>query len=81
MIKSSYGMSSVVSLPTLKGHQDSVESAAFDPTGHILASASYDETIQLWETISGKLLRTLGGHQTLVTSVIFDPGWSNLGQW
>jgi len=39
----------------------------------MLASGSVDQTAKLWETRSGKLLRTLEGHQGAVWSVAFDP--------
>jgi WD40 repeat protein len=46
---------------------------SFDPTGRTLASGSADQTVKLWESSSGKLLRTLEGHQHRVSSVSFDP--------
>jgi small GTP-binding protein len=59
-------------LHTLKGHQGTVNSVAFDPQGVTLASGSGDGTVKLWEVGSGKLLRTLEGHLG-VTSVAFSP--------
>ncbi len=60
-------------LRTLKGHQDTVLSVAFDPQGKTLASGSDDKTVKLWEVRGGKLLHTLEGHQDRVRSVAFDP--------
>lgn len=45
---------------------DYLTGIAFDPTGHILASGSDDNTIKLWNPISGKLLLTLEGHTSTV---------------
>ena len=44
-------------LRTLKGHTDWITSVAFNPDGKTLASASRDETINLWDVQKGKLLR------------------------
>ena len=46
---------------------------AFDPQGETLASGSGDKTVKLWETRSGKLLRTLEGHTDSVNAVVFSP--------
>jgi WD40 repeat protein/class 3 adenylate cyclase len=60
-------------LRTFDGHQDVVNSVAFDLQGEMLASGSDDSTVKLWEARSGKLLRTLEGHRGKVWSVAFNP--------
>jgi hypothetical protein len=37
----------------LAGHRDKVESVAFSPVGNLVATASWDGTVQLWDTITG----------------------------
>lgn len=56
----------------LKGHEDSVLSICFSPTGTIL-SGSKDKTIRLWNPSSGKLLSIFKGHENNVTSVYVSP--------
>ena len=40
-----------------------VDSVAWSPDGKRLASASYDQTVQVWEASSGTHLLTYTGHQ------------------
>jgi WD40 repeat protein len=48
-------------------------SIAFSPDGRWLASASYDQSIRLWDTQSGAELTTLNGHSKKVQYVAFSP--------
>jgi WD40 repeat protein len=48
-----------------------VNSVAFSPDGQLLASGSDDETVRLWRSEDGKLVRTLerlGGTNSLAFS-------------
>ncbi|KOS44725.1 hypothetical protein ACN38_g4304 [Penicillium nordicum] len=58
---------------TLEGHSRRVVSVTFSPDGRLLASASWDGTIKLWETATGALQQTLEGHSGSIESVIFSP--------
>jgi RNA polymerase sigma factor (sigma-70 family) len=58
---------------TLQGHPSCVSSVAFSPDGSLLASASTDGTVKIWETATGKELLTLKGHQSQVNRVAFSP--------
>jgi WD40 repeat protein len=45
---------------------------AFSPNGQIIASASYDGTVKLWNR-DGTLRKTLSGHKAAVVGVAFSP--------
>jgi WD40 repeat protein len=55
------------------GHSDNIRAVAFSPNGKILASASSDKTVRLWEPETGRMLRVLAYHRDNVTSLAFSP--------
>ena len=57
---------------TLEGHTDHVWSVAFSPDGNTLASASWDQTVRLWDVETEQLLHILTGHTNEVLSVAFS---------
>jgi WD40 repeat protein len=59
-------------LQTLEGHSSCVYSVAFSHDSARLASASWDNTVKIWDTSSGACLQTLKGHSNFVTSVAFS---------
>ena len=64
-------------IATLEGHTQSVYSVAFSPNGTILASASRDSTVKLWNVSTRAHSATLR-HGENVTSVSFSPDGTTL---
>ncbi|KAM4063516.1 WD domain, G-beta repeat domain-containing protein [Hirsutella rhossiliensis] len=53
---------------TLQGHEHSISTVRFVPSGTLLVSASGDQTLRIWDTATGYFVRTLQGHD----------GWNTL---
>ncbi|OQE12757.1 hypothetical protein PENFLA_c063G02943 [Penicillium flavigenum] len=60
-------------LQALEGHSNWVQSVAFAPDSRLLVSGSDDNTLRLWDTVTGRLQQTLEGHSHFVQSVGFSP--------
>ncbi|HEY8983180.1 MAG TPA: caspase family protein [Streptomyces sp.] len=59
------------------GHTAEVLTVAFSQDGKTLASGSLDKTARVWNTVTGRLIKTLH-HQQAVAAVAFDPRDSNI---
>ena len=57
------------------GHRAGVESLVYSPDGNTIATTGgyQDNTVQLWDVITGKHKGTLMGHTNTVTSVVYSP--------
>lgn len=63
----------VSELLTLSGHTALINQATFSPDGSLIATASDDTTIRLWDAVSGAATATLSGHSDWVRDVDFTP--------
>ncbi|ORZ38087.1 Lissencephaly-1 [Catenaria anguillulae PL171] len=56
----------------LTGHRMPITAVAFHPSYSLLATASEDASVKLWDPESGEFDKTLKGHTKAVTHVAFD---------
>lgn len=63
--------------PIFRGHRDSLYSARIAPGAKVLATASYDRDVLLWDVASAKPVKTIAGHNDAVYGLSFSPD----GRW
>ncbi len=65
-------------LTTITGHADCIYAVAFSPDGALVATASYDKLIKLWDAATGKEVRTLKDHIDAIYALEFTPDGKRL---
>lgn len=58
---------------TLQGHKNRLTSLTFSSDSRIIASASSDSTLKLWDVMSGQLINTLTERTYSIINLIFSP--------
>lgn len=56
----------------MTGHQKLVNHVAFSPDGRYVVSASFDNSVKLWDGLNGKFLGTFRGH----VAAVYQTAWS-----
>ncbi|KIP03889.1 hypothetical protein PHLGIDRAFT_218517 [Phlebiopsis gigantea 11061_1 CR5-6] len=58
----------------ITGHTDTIQSIAYSPTEHIIASGSLDGTVKLWNSVTGQpMAKTLELPRRRVRAIAFSP--------
>jgi ribosome assembly protein 4 len=60
-------------LARMTGHQQLINDVKFSPDGRLIASASFDKSVKLWDGKTGKFVGTLRGH----ISAVYQISWSS----
>ncbi len=58
---------------TLSGHTDGVSGCVISPAGDFIVSASWDQTLKVWDAHTGEERRTLRGHTDVVSGCAISP--------
>jgi len=56
-----------------EGHGAPVRSVSFSADGSLVLSGSHDNTVKVWEVLTGRTLKTFRGHDSWVRSCAFSP--------
>lgn len=62
----------------LSGHKKAINMLAFSPNSRVLATASDDQTVKLWDAANGELITTLTGAEGHIYDLRFSPDGQTL---
>lgn len=65
----------------LQGHRGEINKVTFHPSYQIVATASNDATVKIWDWETGDFERTLKGHTRAVNDIDFDSKGNLLGSF
>ena len=58
------------------GHKNKIDAVSYSPDGKLILSASWDNTVKLWDAETGVLLRNIEAHREEVSDAQFSPDGS-----
>lgn len=62
----------------LSGPRGDCYAMAYHPTGRYLATSAGDQTVRIWDTVTGKQIHALSGHSAAICSLAFSPDGNQL---
>ncbi|KAJ2504515.1 ribosome assembly [Coemansia sp. RSA 2049] len=65
-------LNSTKPIARLTGHQKVVNHVSYSPDGRLIASASFDNSVKLWDGLTGKFIASLRGHVAAVYQVCWS---------
>ena len=60
------------------GHNGGVTSAEYSSDGRLILTTSRDQTVILWEAVSGRVIHQFAGHTRAVHTAVFNAGQSRI---
>lgn len=68
---------------TMRGHKGDVRSVCFSPDGKQVVSGGCDQTLKIWDAVTGKIMLTLGGHAGEIETAAWSPDGKRIasGSW
>jgi WD40 repeat protein len=71
----------ILSFKTLVGHTEFIDELVIGANGRLLASASKDQTLRIWDLLTGECRHVIRSEESRFNSVRFDPDGKSILVW